>query len=63
MSVPNDSEYDPAGHLSVSDIVVDNPRELSMVRIRIKQSKTDPFAGGSPCSWGGHPLICAPWLH
>ena len=46
MSVPNDSEYDPAGHLSVSDIAVDNPRELSMVRIRIKQSKTDPFRRG-----------------
>ena len=46
LSVPSDSEYDPASHLSVSDIAVDNPREPSMVRIRIKQSKTDPFRKG-----------------
>ena len=46
MSVPSDNEYDPAVHLSVGDIPVDNPREPSMVRIHIKQSKTDPFRKG-----------------
>ena len=46
MSVPSDNEYDPAVHLSVGDIAVDNPREPLMVRIHIKQSKMDPFRKG-----------------
>ena len=48
MSVLSDNEYDTAVLLSVSDIAVDNPRELSMVWIHIKhkQLKTDPFRKG-----------------
>lgn len=46
MTVLSDSSLDPIVHLGVSDVAVDNPREPSTVRIRIKQSKTDPFRKG-----------------
>ena len=43
MTVPSDKEYDEAVHLSVKDVAVDNSRNPSVMQIRIKQSKTDPF--------------------
>ena len=43
MTVPSDNAYDPAVHLSVHDLAVDNPSSPSALRITIKQSKTDPF--------------------
>ena len=46
MTVPSDNEYDEAVHLSVRDISVDDPVHPSMLKIRIKQSKTDPFRKG-----------------
>ena len=36
----------PSDHLSYRDISMDNPRDPQMVRIWIKQSKTDPFQKG-----------------
>ena len=45
-TVPSDSGYDPAVHLSKGDIALDNPRTPTMVRITIKQSKTDLFRKG-----------------
>ena len=46
MTAPNDTTFDPSVHLCVSDIAVDDPRCPSMLRVRIKQSKTDPFRRG-----------------
>ena len=44
--MPSDKNYDEAVHLSVRDISVDDPEHPSMFKIRIKQSKTDPFRKG-----------------
>ena len=46
MTVPGDSEYDPQAHLSLGDIALDDNRRPSLVRVTIKQSKTDPFRKG-----------------
>ena len=46
LSVPSDGAYDPTVHLSVADLALDCPRRPSFVRVRIKQSKTDPFRKG-----------------
>ena len=46
MTVPSDSAYDPAVHLSYGDIAVDNPASPSILQVMIKQTKTDPFRKG-----------------
>ena len=46
MTVPSDKGYDSAIHLSVGDIAVDNPSAPTVMRVLIKQSKTDPFRKG-----------------
>ena len=46
MTVPSDTSYDPAVHLSVKDVSVDDSVNPSIVCIKIKQSKTDPFRKG-----------------
>ena len=47
LTVPVDNAYYPAIYLSYSDItVVDNPSNTQVIRITIKQSKTDPFRKG-----------------
>ena len=46
MTAPSDKGFDPAVHLGIGDVAVDDPRVPSVVRIRIKQSKTDPFRKG-----------------
>ena len=46
LTVPSDSSYDPSVHLSQSDIAVDNPAAPMVIRVSIKQSKTDPFRHG-----------------
>ena len=46
MTVPSDNEFDPQTHLCVGDIALDDSRCPSMVRVTIKQSKTDPFNKG-----------------
>jgi len=46
MTVPCEAGYDPNVHLNRSDIAVDNPREPTVLRVTIKQSKTDPFRRG-----------------
>ena len=46
MTVPSQSGYDPDYHLSYSDIAVDSPKNLQVMRVSIKQSKTDPFRKG-----------------
>ena len=46
MTVPDDGAFDKSVHLGVGDIAIDNPSSPSFVRVRIKQSKTDPFRRG-----------------
>ena len=41
LTVPSDGDYEPNMHLSLSDVAID--RLPSIVRTRIKQSKTDSF--------------------
>ena len=44
--VPSPKEYDPSAHLSINDIAVDCHDKPSMVSLKIKASKTDPFRQG-----------------
>ena len=44
--IPSDSEYDSGAHLSFSDIAVDSPTNPTIMQVRIKSSKTDPFRKG-----------------
>ena len=46
MTVPTDSSYDPAVHLSRNDVAVDNAQKPAVLRVTIKQTKTDPFRKG-----------------
>ena len=43
---PDDSNFDPAQHLSFRDITVDSLTCPSCLSVKIKQSKTDPFRVG-----------------
>ena len=45
-TVPTQQEFDPDVHLTVRDIAIDDKVTPSVVRITIKQSKTDPFRQG-----------------
>ena len=45
-TVPSAEAYNPATHLSLSDIALDSHTSPTMARLRIKQSKTDPFRQG-----------------
>lgn len=46
MTVNPDGSYDPGCHLTATDIAVDNPADPGVMRVHIKQSKTDPFRRG-----------------
>ncbi len=46
MTAPSERTFDPSCHLSVQDIAVDNPENTQVLRVTIKQSKTDPFRKG-----------------
>ena len=46
MSVSDDTSYDPDVHLSFRDITIDDLKNPSVLRVTIKQSKTDPFWRG-----------------
>ena len=45
-TAPSASEFDPSAHLSFRDIAIDSRSAPSLIRIHIKQSKTDPFRQG-----------------
>ena len=45
--VPPPCKYDPDVHLSLSDVTLDNTHSPKVVRLHIKQSKTDPFRKGT----------------
>ena len=46
ISAPSSSQYDSTAHLMVDDVQVDSREHPSVVRVRIKASKTDPFRRG-----------------
>ena len=45
-TIPVQSSYDSEVHLSVKDVAVDNKAKPGMLKVNIKQSKTDPFRQG-----------------
>ena len=45
-TVPAQGHFDHTTHLSVADLAIDNKDSPQVLRIRIKQSKTDPFRQG-----------------
>lgn len=44
--VPSASQYDPTAYLSISDVAVDSHDNPSIVALKIKASKTNPFRQG-----------------
>ena len=46
-TVPTQHDYDASTHLSLSDISVDNRNNPQLIKVHIKQSKTDPFRQGT----------------
>ena len=45
-TIPSDSAFDPSQHLCPADISVDSHVQPSLLRVHLKQSKTDPFRQG-----------------
>ena len=45
-TTPSLQAYNPDVHLSLGDLVLDSHTNPTLVRVRIKQSKTDPFRHG-----------------
>ncbi len=60
MTEPGDNGYDPTAHLSVHDVAVDDPSCPGVVRVRIKQSKTDPFQKGIDLFLGKTSAVLCP---
>ncbi len=46
LTVPSGSAFDPAIHLTMEDITVDDIAKPSMLKLHLKASKTDPFRRG-----------------
>ena len=46
MTVPSSHTYDPTTHLAFDDLALDTPVTPSVMEIRLKASKTDPFRKG-----------------
>ena len=45
-TVPSLQRYDPEAHLSLDDVAIDSTSTPSLLKLTIKQSKTDPFSKG-----------------
>lgn len=45
-TVPSKQAYDPEVHLNLADMAIDSHEHPSLIRLLIKQSKTDPFREG-----------------
>ena len=55
----NDDAFDQASHLTREDLAVDIPEDPTVVRVRLKASKTDPFRRGVTLFIGkGAPDLC-----
>ncbi len=46
MTVPSQEGYDPGVHLNNGDVQVDDTASPKVLRVSVKQSKTDPFRKG-----------------
>ena len=46
ITVPSPSCFDPAAHLCLADISVNDAQQPSIIRLHLKASKTDPFRQG-----------------
>ena len=46
LTVPSDSAFDPSMHLSWGDLAVDSPDNPTVLSVRLKASKTNPFRKG-----------------
>ena len=46
ITLTSTTNYDPSAHLSYDDISVDNATKPSIIQVRLKTSKTDPFRQG-----------------
>jgi len=59
MTVPSFKGYDEGYHLNFDDVAVDNHSNPSLLRVRIKGSKTDPFREGVHIFLGrAHNKLC-----
>ena len=55
-TIPTQSGYDPEVHLSPNDVAVDNRAKPRLLKVTIKQSKTDPFRQGVILCFGENGL-------
>ena len=51
-TVPNHDSYDPDANLSYDDVAVDNRTCPTLLTLKLKQSKTDPFRAGVTLTLG-----------
>ena len=59
-TVPSQASFDPEVHLSLTDVAIDNRTAPTLIRVTIKQSKTDPFRQGvQVCLGKTEKLICS----
>ena len=59
-TVPSATEFNPEVHLSLADVALDSHSSPSLMRVRIKQSKTDPFRLGVDIYLGKAPPPLCP---
>ena len=60
MTVPSQEAYDSSVHLSIADLAVDCRSNPTLIWLRIKQSKTDPFRTGVNLCLGRTKSIVCP---
>ena len=46
ITVPSEGAYDAGTHLNFADVAIDDPKNPTLMGIRLKSSKTDPFRNG-----------------
>ena len=46
ITVPSEKEFDPSAHLTFSDVLVDKEKAPSMIFVKLKKTKTDPYRVG-----------------
>ena len=61
-TTPNLTDYDQSVHLSLQDVSIDNRENPSVLKVNIKQSKTDPFLRAHKFIWERPTQMYAPYL-
>ena len=46
LTIPSENSYDPQIHLSYGDIAIDSPSNPTIMKVHLKESKTDPGRKG-----------------